>query len=141
MIELILPMFVLVILTVIIGVSLAVAGFSNVSRKKIRPSYFRIMQGDTPPESMVRLSRNFSNLFEVPVFFYVVCTLALALNIQSQSFLFLAWAFVILRIFHSLIHVTYNHPLHRGLVFLISLAVVVAMWVTVLLIVADRVNV
>lgn len=66
---------------------------------------------------LLQLQRNFSNLFEVSTLFLVACAIAIALKFESQAFVGLAWGFVALRFLHTLIHTTYNHLLHRALVF------------------------
>lgn len=71
---------------------------------------------------------NFRNLFEVPVLFYVLC-IALVLNGGSTpGFVTAAWAYVVLRSLHSLIHVTYNRVMHRFLVYVASTLLLFAMW-------------
>jgi hypothetical protein len=71
---------------------------------------------------------NFRNLFEVPVLFYVLC-IALVLNGGSTpGFVTAAWAAVVLRSLHSLIHVTYNRVMHRFLVYVASTLLLFAMW-------------
>lgn len=144
MVEIILPMFALVVLTLTVGVSLAVAGVRSVMQRKVHPNYFKIMRGDPPPDHVVRLSRNLINLFETPVLFYAASILVLVLSFEFptlnwSSFVLLAWAYVICRVVHSLIHTTYNYPVHRGLVFLVSLIILSAMWIKILLVVVDRI--
>ncbi len=39
-----------------------------------------------------------------------------------------AWAFVMLRIAHSVIHCTYNNVMHRFPVFMVGFAGLVALW-------------
>jgi len=49
----------------------------------------------------------------------------------------LAWAFVVLRVIHSIIHVTYNNPMHRFLVFLLSSSIVLVMWIQLVIIMSQ----
>jgi len=69
---------------------------------------------------MVKLGRNFSSLLGVPVLSYAVGIILLTLDVNNQLKLGFAWAFVVLRIIHSIIHVTYNNPIHRFLAFLLT---------------------
>lgn len=78
---------------------------------------------------MLKLARNFSNLLEVPVLFYTVSIVSLSLGLANHTMIILAWSFVILRMIHSVIHITYNNPLHRFVVFLLSSVIVLVMWV------------
>ncbi len=73
-------------------------------------------------------NRNFMNLLEVPLLFYVVCLVYYVSGATAGNFLALAWAFVALRVAHSLIHLTYNRVRHRMLAFAASTVVLVVMW-------------
>ncbi|WP_439134489.1 MAPEG family protein [Pseudomaricurvus sp.] len=80
------------------------------------------------PAEVEAPANNFKNLFEVPIVFYVVCIVAFLLG-QVDGLLFnCAWAFVILRVIHSLVHCTYNRVQHRFMAYLGSSIVV---WVMV----------
>ena len=71
----------------------------------------------TMPAWVERTSDNYNHLFEQPVAFYAV-TLSIALINNFDSFMVqLAWAFVILRILHSLVQLTINIVLVRFLLF------------------------
>ena len=71
---------------------------------------------------------NFSNLFEIPVLFYVLCILAFATNAVTPLLVAGAWVFVVLRAIHSLIHCTYNRVMHRFTVYLLSTLILFALW-------------
>jgi hypothetical protein len=61
----------------------------------------------------VQASDNFKNLFEVPVLFYALVGVSLALSQTPRWLVAGAWLFVVLRIVHSFIHCTYNRVMHR----------------------------
>ncbi len=122
------PIFCMVFLTFIVGICVGGSRLRSIKKRQVDARYYRLMAGDTPPEYVAKLGRNFSNLFEVPVLFYVLSVLVIALNITSVVVLTLAWLFVLLRVIHSVIHMTYNHPLHRFLVFLASNVVLMVAW-------------
>lgn len=130
------PMFVLVILTFIIGFSTGISRLVSAKKGQVDRRYFKLLSGYTPPDYVVKLGRNFSNLFEVPVLFYAICIILLTLNINNSMMLGFAWAFVVLRIIHSIIHVTYNHPLHRFFVFLLSSCILLIMWVQLIILIS-----
>ncbi len=44
----------------------------------------------------------------------------------------LAWAYVVLRLIHAVIHMTYNRVIHRMLTFIASFVVLMFMWVHLL---------
>ncbi|WP_205342404.1 MAPEG family protein [Denitrificimonas caeni] len=127
--DIIYPMFALVVLTFIVGFSTGISRLVSAKKGLVDPKYFRLFAGHTPPDSMLKLGRNFSNLFEVPVLFYAVGIINLTLGFNDKLMIGFAWAFVILRIIHSIIHVTYNNPMHRFLVFLLSSSIVLIMWI------------
>nr|WP_243760509.1 MAPEG family protein [Aestuariicella hydrocarbonica] len=81
------------------------------------------------PDDVNAPANNFKNLFEVPVVFYVVCIAAYALGQVDGLLMNGAWAFVILRVIHSLVHCTYNRVLHR---FLAYLGASVVLWFMVI---------
>ena len=73
-------------------------------------------------------SDNFKNLFETPVLFYVAIAVSLILWIHNPLLDSLAWAYVVLRAVHSLVHITYNNVIHRFTVYFSSTLILWAMW-------------
>ncbi|KIW14151.1 hypothetical protein PV08_06932 [Exophiala spinifera] len=63
---------------------------------------------------------NYNNLLEQPTQFYAVLLGLTLLNIKSKRTVSLAWAYVGLRVFHSLIHVSINYPTPRFALFATS---------------------
>ncbi len=80
------------------------------------------------PEIVTKTTRCFNNQFEIPVLFYVACTLYISLGIESLAGVILAWLFVALRCMHAYIHLSYNHIIHRMLVFLLAFISVIILW-------------
>ncbi len=81
------------------------------------------------PEAVNVPNRNYMNLLELPVLFYVACLAFVAIGVTSALALGLAWGYVALRVVHSLIHLTYNRVVHRLSVFALSNFVLVALWI------------
>lgn len=128
------PMFAVVLLIVMVGVLNLYWRVSAVRNRSVRARYFKTFQTDEElPENIIAGGRNYSNLFEVPILFLISCTLVIVLEMETATFVLLAWVFVASRIAHSVIHLSYNHILHRMLVFNVGLLVVLAMWVLILL--------
>ena len=75
-----------------------------------------------------RAADNYKNLFELPVFFYVLCLALLVTQMVSAGFVWAAWAFVALRVVHSVIHLGYNQVMHRFQVFILSSTLLLGMW-------------
>lgn len=78
-------------------------------------------------DAEARASDNFTNLFELPVLFHVLCISLYATGMTDFVQLGLAWGFVLLRAAHSLIHLTYNRVIHRFVVYAAGGAVLLAM--------------
>jgi hypothetical protein len=87
----------------------------------------------TLPAWVERTGDNYNHLFEQPVVFYIV-TLAIALiNSIDPLMMQLAWAFVILRILHSLVQLTFNLVLIRFMIFLIGWLIIAYMAISQLI--------
>ena len=71
---------------------------------------------------------NFVDLLEMPVLFYVICLMLYVTGRVSMTFIWLAWAYVVLRALHSVVHLTYDKFSHRMALFAVSNLVVIAMW-------------
>jgi hypothetical protein len=69
------------------------------------------------PAWVERTSDNYNHLFEQPVVFYAVSLAIALINNIDPLMVQLAWAFVILRIFHSLVQLTINIVLLRFAIF------------------------
>lgn len=126
-------MFVVSILTIMIGLIGVRARITSVRSRQIKANYFKLMQGQEVPETVTKTTRCFNNMFEVPVLFYVACTLYIVLHIESLIGLVFAWLFVILRSVHAYIHITYNNVRHRMYVFGASVLCVLFLWVNLII--------
>lgn len=74
-------------------------------------------------------NRNYMNLLQMPVLFYVVCLMFYVTDAITQPVLTLAWLFVASRLVHTLIHIGYNNVTHRFMSFVISNLLLVGLWV------------
>lgn len=127
------PMIMMVLLTFIVGLIAARTRFASVRSGEVKLRYFKLMQGQDVPERVTVTSRSFNNMFEVPVLFYVACTLYISLGVVGPSGPLLAWLFVALRYVHASIHLTYNGFLHRMLSFWASFVCVLLLWMNLVL--------
>jgi hypothetical protein len=76
-----------------------------------------------------RAADNYRNLFEAPVLFYLALVVAALAGPATPLVLGLAWAYVALRVFHSVIHCTYNRVRHRFYAFAASTLVLCVLWI------------
>jgi hypothetical protein len=113
------PLFVLVAWTSCILILLA---FRRLKEKRLPES----PPPGTSPASLA--NRNYMNLLESPVLFYVACLTAFVTGTATAGVITIAWIYVVLRIVHSVIHVTYNRVAHRFKVFAASIAVLLVLW-------------
>jgi hypothetical protein len=104
------------------------AGF----RRQVTEKDFRYGESQRVPPEVSLPNRNFMNLLEVPVLFYLLCVLYYVTQSTIANFVALAWVYVALRVIHSLIHLTYNRVRHRLVAFALSNVVVVVMWTRLL---------
>ena len=109
------PVFVLILWTFTIFLIMAY-GRARFMKDPQDAAHTKDLKGSLPAW-VERTGDNYNHLFEQPIAFYVV-TLAIALiNIIDPLITQLAWAFVILRIIHSLVQLTINIVLVRFLLF------------------------
>lgn len=128
--ELALPMLGMMILTLLVWVFMFIRRISYAQSNKIDIEDFR-----TPadvqaliPDAESAPGNNLKNLFELPILFYAIC-LYLTVTLQVDSlYVNCAWAFLVLRVLHSLIHCTYNKVAHRFAVYMLS---GIALWIMV----------
>ena len=101
------------------------AGFAG----KVTYKDFRFGESPNVPGDVSIPNRNYMNLLEAPTLFYVVCIAIYVAQLVDPPFIALAWAYFTLRVFHSVIHLTYNNVKHRLGLFAASNVVLVVMWV------------
>lgn len=123
------PVFALAGLTGLVLLLIPIARIGAVLRGELRGADFRVGESPAVPDAVRIPNRNFMNLLELPVLFYVVCLLLYVAAEPSRAALWLAWTYVGLRAVHSAVHLTYNHVLHRLVVFAASNLVLTALWV------------
>ena len=129
----IIAMSAMVFLTTVIGLMTIMTRINSVQSGKMNPAYFKLMSGYDVPEAVTLTSRAFSNQFEVPVLFYVITVLYLFLMPYDSLGFILAWLFVFSRYVHAYIQLTYNHIIHRLIVFLAGFICVIIMWINLLI--------
>ncbi len=123
------PLMVLVALTFIMMLFMAYKRFSAGFAGRLARGAYKVGESPDVPSDVRLPGRNFVNLFEMPVLFYVLCLALYMTHNVSETPLVLAWIYVALRIVHSLIHVTYNKIMHRFFVYALSSFLLLGMWI------------
>jgi hypothetical protein len=99
---------------------------------RLPPRAFDFGEAPGLPAELVLANRNFMNLLEAPVLFYVA---ALAFYVTHHVTAWpcaLAWVYVGLRLVHSIVHLTSNRVPQRAIAFALSNFVLATMWVSLL---------
>lgn len=125
-------MFAMVLLTFGVAFRLLFLRIKGVKSGKVKIGQFRLNNGEIPTD-IILAARNYSNLFEVPTLFYISGTIAIVMDVESVSLTTFAWLFVLSRLIHSWIHLTYNNVIHRLWAFMAGNFCVLAMWGLLLL--------
>ncbi|MEJ6006948.1 MAPEG family protein [Paucibacter sp. AS339] len=119
----------LVLLTATVGGVMLFTRVSEMRRKRIHPQSASNSALMAAKLENIQPADNFRNLFEVPVLFYALAAVAVAIHQVPTWLVACAWVYVALRALHSFIHCSYNKVYHRLAVFLASFALLVGMWV------------
>jgi hypothetical protein len=122
-------MFALAGWTALVLTLIPVARFRAAARRQVAVDDFRFGESAAVPPAVSIPNRNYMNLLEVPMLFYVACLVIYVAAAASSWAVGLAWTYVGLRVVHSLIHLSYNNVLHRGGAFAASNVVLLALWV------------
>ena len=72
------------------------------------------------PSHVRRIADNYNHLFEQPTLFYATCLVIAVAGHVDATAVYAAWAFVILRVVHSLIQSTVNVVVLRFGIFMLS---------------------
>lgn len=123
------PMLGQVALTFIMMLFMAYKRFSAGFAGRLARGAYKVGESPDVPSDVRLPGRNFVNLFEMPVLFYVLCLALYMTRNVSETLLALAWIYVALRVVHSLIHVTYNKIMHRFFVYALSSFLLLTMWI------------
>jgi hypothetical protein len=121
-----LPVLVQVLLTMVVYVLLNVAKAAALRRGEVDLAR-RGLHDDAWPDSVTKINNNIRNQFEVPVLFYVLSFMLLALNAVTMPALAAAWLFSASRIVHACVHIGPNHVPTRRKVFVFGCVMLIAL--------------
>jgi hypothetical protein len=123
------PVFLLVGWTYCVLVLIPIMRFTAAALGKVEQQDFKLSESSRVPGWVILPNRNYMNLLELPVLFYVLCLLLLLTHQQTEGMAYAAWGYVFLRILHSLIHLTFNQVILRMVVFASSNILLLLMWI------------
>lgn len=123
------PMFALAAWTIVVLMLVPLRRVRSALRREVGVDDFKYGESAAVPGSVSIPNRNYMNLLELPMLFYIVCIVLYVSAGASTTAIALAWAFVALRVVHSAIHLTYNRVVHRLAAFTVANVVLVLLWV------------
>jgi hypothetical protein len=119
------PILFLVIITLLVGF---VHTYGSVwlmnNDKKWKKDGIPLNPKSSSPEWLLLIKNNLTNLFEFPIIFYLISTIAYLQNINDIFLLVNCWIYVLLRAAHSYIHIYTKDTSIRGALWLFSQVVV-----------------
>lgn len=128
-VALLIPVFALASWTLVVLLLVPLVRVRSALRREVVADDFRFGESGTVPPYVRIPNRNYMNLLELPILFYVVCLLLHVTGGGSPTTVAMAWAYVAFRVLHSVIHLSYNKVLHRLTAFSCSNAALIVLWV------------
>jgi len=127
-----LPLLAQVFLTIAVSIFMYRVRVSEMKRKRIHPqSLATARDASERLKAVANPADNFTNLFEMPVLFYVATLTLYVTQMVDWLFLVLMATFVVFRHIHSAIHVTYNKVIHRFYAYAVSTIVLWVVWMMI----------
>ena len=122
-------MLAMVFLTFAVWVFMYITRLSEIRRKKIDPQDLDTrVHGQALLTDSPAAADNLKNLFEMPILFYAALLLSMVLMIQDALLVNMAWAYVALRLVHSVVHCSYNRVMHRFSAYVASCLLLLLIW-------------
>lgn len=124
-----LPLLAMVALTFAVLMFIPLRRFKAVAAGHVTADDFALGESANVPANVSLPNRNYMNLLELPALFYLACIAFFVTGQVDALALNLAWAYVALRVVHSLVHISVNHVITRLSLFAVSNFVLIALWV------------
>jgi len=122
------PVFGQVLLTFVVLILMGVARHRCLAQSNRTMQDIALATATDWDEQARKCANNYANQFELPVLFFVVCAFALATRMVDIWMLGLAVCFVATRLVHTIVHLTSNVVMWRGLAFIAGFVILAAMW-------------
>ena len=133
--EFVLPLCVMAFLKIFLTFRLLSLAYSEIKKKNIKLSQFRLYEGDFP-DKLWSARYQFQNMFEIPILFYVLCLINMTVKSYNQIDIILAWGFVFFRVIHFFVRLKNQRDLNirpRTLSFVLSLVFLTIGWINLLI--------
>lgn len=124
------PVLILISWTLIIWCVMYVRRLPAMKAAQIAPQAANNPDGDWKgrlPERTQWAAHNYNHLMEQPTIFYALMLTIFVTNLASPVLLIGAWAYVLLRILHSLVQITVNTVVVRFAAFTLSTLILIFM--------------
>jgi hypothetical protein len=122
------PMGAQALLTFLVLAVVPLRRFRAAFARQVTAADFSYGESPSVPGEVALANRNYMNLLELPVLFYVICLLYYVTGRVETDALMLAWGFVAARVLHSLVHLFYNNVYHRLGLFAAGVLLLIALW-------------
>ncbi|MGZ3305031.1 MAG: MAPEG family protein [Asticcacaulis sp.] len=123
------PMAAMAALTFIVLSLVPMFRAGDVTAGRIGTHDFKLGESERVPESTRLYNRNYMNLLELPVLFYIVCLVIFVTDKANWIEVNLAWGFVLFRAVHTWVHLTINVVLLRTSLFATSTFILMFLWI------------
>lgn len=114
-----LPALILIIWTFALGIMTGLKRNNAVRAGETKIKEVALNNTSWQPE-VLKWGNNFNNLMQVPFIFYVIMIMSVLTKYHPSWFMVLAWAYVAIRMVHTVIHVTNNNVPKRFMAFIAS---------------------
>lgn len=123
------PMLALVGWTMLVLLVMPYRRFKALFAGQVTGEDFKFGESENVPPWVSIPNRNYMNLLEAPLLFYVACFAIYLLGGVGSVAVAFAWIYFVCRVAHSLIHLTYNNVEHRLVAFAASNLALIVVWV------------
>jgi hypothetical protein len=128
------PVLALIVLTLVVWIWMYATRIPAMQRAGIQPQNARFPGSlDVLPDNVRQIANNYNHLMEQPTIFYAMVFYLFLANQGDQLNIWLAWAYVALRVIHTLVQCTINAVSLRFTIFTLSTLCLMAMAVRALM--------
>ena len=121
------PLFALVAWSFVMTVVMIKRAYRAVG-EGLSVEYFRYGSGAKIPGYMRSAYQHYSNLYEMPLLFYVAVVVIYISGVAMMDLLLLCWGYVAARMVHSLLHLDNSNLPRRRDTFMLSTLVLMVLW-------------